>query len=372
MTLDRGRLQRRGLALAIGLAISLIAGAVMAASTRPFDIDFYVFYESALAWRSGTDLYVTAQEFPNLNPPHFIISFAPFTFTTPETAVRVWTALNVLAGAAAVLLLWRELALPRSFTAIGLAIAAAGLTTGLQFGLEEGQPTGLLAWLFTAAWAAARGDRQIRAGVLLGLLISVKPFFAIMLLVPLLKKHWTLLIAAGLAGASMLVAGVVLAGVHSYLRWLEVGREVSWFVHPLNASITGPISRAGLTWHVWAALSVAIAGATILAARRSEDRDLAWAAAGMASLLISPLGWLYYFPLLAGPMTALAVNRPLVLAAGVGVVWPVPMVLAGVPISPWTTVVVYSVPTWSLLGTWMLALSLRFHPRQAVSRSFPR
>jgi len=42
------------------------------------------------------------------------------------------------------------------------------------------------------------------------------------------------------------------------------------------------------------------------------------------------------------------------------------MVLAGVPISPWTAVIVYSVPTWSLLGTWMLILGLRFHPRQAI------
>ena len=56
---------------------------------------------------------------------------------TPHIAVRVWTACNMLAGAAAVVSLWRELALPRSFASVGLAIAAAGLTTGLQFGLEE-------------------------------------------------------------------------------------------------------------------------------------------------------------------------------------------------------------------------------------------
>ena len=47
------------------------------------------------------------------------------------------------------------------------------------------------------------------------------------------------------------------------------------------------------------------------------------------------------------------------------------MVLAGVPISPWTTVLVYSVPTWSLLGTWMLTLSLKFHPRPAVGSADP-
>ena len=73
MSIDRSRLHRRGIALAIGVAITLIAGAAMAAARHPFDIDFYVFYESALAWRSGTDLYVTAREFPNLNPPHFVI-----------------------------------------------------------------------------------------------------------------------------------------------------------------------------------------------------------------------------------------------------------------------------------------------------------
>jgi len=53
MSIDRSRLHRRGIALAIGVAITLIAGAAMAAARHPFDIDFYVFYESALAWRSA-------------------------------------------------------------------------------------------------------------------------------------------------------------------------------------------------------------------------------------------------------------------------------------------------------------------------------
>ena len=104
------------------------------------------------------------QEFQNLNAPHFVVAFAPFTLAAPALSVVIWTLFNGAAVLLTALLIWRELALPRSFTSFGLAIACAGLTTGLQFGLEEGQPTGFLMLLFTAAWIAARRGRPAPAG----------------------------------------------------------------------------------------------------------------------------------------------------------------------------------------------------------------
>jgi alpha-1,2-mannosyltransferase len=363
MRFDRARLQRCLIALAVGLAAALLTGGMRSAFGRLFDTDFYVFYESALAWRNGSaDLYTTTHDFPNLNPPHFVVAFAPLTLVQPRVALIIWFALNIGAAVCATVLIWRELALPRSFSAIGLAIAFAGLTTGLQFGLEEAQPTGVFALLLTGAWYAARRRHEKLAGVLLGLLVSVKPFFVCVLLVQTLKRQWIVLVWAAMAGVSALIAGLALAGVHSYVRWVEVGRQVSWFIYPLNASIMGVVARAGLAWSAWFAASAIVVVVTVLAVRQSDRADAAWLVSGLASVLISPLGWLYYLPLLAGPLTAVARQRPAILAAGVGFLWPLPLLMMLIPVNTWTVVIVFSIPAWSLLGIWACAVRQSLAP----------
>lgn len=352
MPLNRRLIQRCVLAILAGLAVALLIGPTVSAAVRPLNTDFYVFYESARNWRAGSDLYSTALKSPNLNPPHFVVAFGPFTLMQPRVAVLVWLTLNVVAAIHAVILIWRELALPRSFNAIMMAIVAAGITTGMQFGFEEGQPTGIFAWLSTSAWLAVRRKDQGRAGLLLGLLISVKPFFAILLLAPLVKRQWRVVIWSAFAGAGMLLFGVALAGVASYARWIEVGTHVSWFVHPLNGSIMGPIARLGLSWPVWVALSVPIVVATVVAIHKSEGPDAGWLVAGLASLLLGPLGWLYYLPLLAGPLTAAARRRPAMLSWGVGFLWPMPLLIAAAPITRLNALLIFSIPAWSMLALW--------------------
>jgi hypothetical protein len=358
MVRNRSTVVRSIVALGVGVSVALLARVAVSAYGRVFDTDFYVFYESAVSWRAGADLYETTEAFPNLNPPHFVVAFVPFTIIGPHAALMVWQFVNIMAGAAVVALIWRELTLPRTFTAIGTAVAAAGLTTGVQFGLEEAQPTGVFALLFTCAWLAARRSDERRAGVLLGLLVSVKPFFGCVLLVPLLRGRWRT-IAWSVAGVAIpLAAGAVLSGVDSYVRWLEVGRTVTWFAEPLNASIMGIAARAGLTWRVWLAAAVLVLIATAAAIRQSDHQDTGWLAAGLASILISPLGWLYYLPLLAGPLTAVARHRPAILSPGLAFVWPIPLVIATAQVTAWTAVTIFSMPAWGLLGVWAGAIFL--------------
>lgn len=349
-------IQRRALAPAIGVGLTVLVSAIRAACQRPLDIDFSVFYESAAAWRSGHDLYATVQAFPNLNPPHFVVAFAPFTLLRPSIAIVAWTAFNVAAGIVTAVLIWRELGLPRSFVAVGTGIATAGLTTGLQFGLEEGQPTGLFALLFTLAWIAARRGKELPAGFAAGLLLAVKPFFVFVLVPHLVRRQWRALVASAAAIFGSLTIGIVLAGFDSYVRWIEVGRQVNWFVHPLNASISGLVARIGLPWHVWAVLSVGLALWTLVVLYRTEGLDVSWLVAGLASILISPLGWAYYVPLLAGPLTAVAIARPVILTGGVGFIWPLPMLLPLAPNTAIAWLVVYSIQTWSLVATWFLSV----------------
>src|SRR4029453_11145045 len=112
--LDRSRIRFWAFGAAAGLGVGLIVSALRNAWTRIWEIDFRVFYESGMAWRAGGDLYATARAYPNLNPPQFIVAFAPLTWFPPDVAVTVWLAINVAAAIGAAGIIWRELGLPPS------------------------------------------------------------------------------------------------------------------------------------------------------------------------------------------------------------------------------------------------------------------
>jgi len=368
---NRARCIRLGASVAAAIALGLIATAVKSAWSGVSDIDFHVFYQSALAWRGGHDLYPTIPgALPNLNPPQFIIAFTPLTWVDEQTAIGLWLALNLASLLVAVFIIWRELRLPWSFTTLMVAIAAAGLNIGLVFGVEEGHPIGIFTLCLTSAWAADRQTRWKTAAILVGVLASVKPFFACLLLMSLCRAQWRRIFWALGTAVTCLSAGLALGGTTGFLRWLETGRHVSWFHHPLNASIAGLAARAGAGWELWALVALAVVFVTALAIRHSKDLDAAWLACGLASLLASPLGWAYYLPLVAGPFAAIALRWPATVIATLGFVWPVPFVIALAPTVYWARVTVISLTTWSLLAVWFTAIAIQTQGRDVVCRGF--
>jgi hypothetical protein len=354
--LDRSKVRFWAVGAAAGLGLGLLVSALRNAWTRIWEIDFRVFYESGLAWRTGGDLYATARAFPNLNPPQFIVAFAPLTWLPPDVAVKVWLAINVAAAIGAAVIIWRELDLPRSHTAFMAAIAITGVSTCIEFGIEEGQPLGIFAWLCTVAWSAQRRNDWKLAGCLLGLLVSLKPFMACFLVIALLRRQWMTIVCSMVAAFASVAAGIAVAGLYSFERWIEIGRRVSWFKHPLNASVAGLLARADIGWQLWLPLSLLLVVATVVVIRKVEDVDVEWLACGVLSILVNPLGWVYYLPLLAGSLTAVALRAPSVLLPWLSFVWPVPLLMGQAAFTPWTAVTVYSLHSWGLIGVWCVLM----------------
>jgi glycosyl transferase family 87 len=354
--LDRSKIRFWAFGAAAGLGLGLIVNALRNAWTRIWEIDFRVFYESGMAWRTGGDLYATARAFPNLNPPQFIVAFAPLTWFPPDVAVKVWLAINVAAAIGAAVIIWRELDLPRSNMAFMAAIAITGVSTCIEFGFEEGQPLGIFALLCTVAWSAQRRDDWKLAGCLLGVLVSLKPFMGCFLLVALFRRQWTTIVWSIVAALMSVAAGVAVAGVHSFSRWIEIGRRVSWFKHPLNASIAGLLARADIGWHLWLPLALFFVAATIVVIRKVDNVDTEWLACGVLSILVNPLGWVYYLPLLAGSLTAVALRAPSVLVPWLAFVWPVPLLMGQAAFTPWTAVTIYSLHSWGLIAVWCVLM----------------
>jgi CHASE2 domain-containing sensor protein len=94
-----------------------------------------------------------------------------------------------------------------------------------------------------------------------------------------------------------------------YRWWFQVLGNVGVEANVLNASITGALTRnppaSALSWP-WVAVFGAVAAATVLVMFFSKDDDRRWAVALAGGLLLSPLGWVYYLPLVAAPVVALA------------------------------------------------------------------
>jgi len=195
----------------------------------------------------------------------------------------------------------------------------------------------VLMLLLTAAWIADRRDRPLRAGVLLGIAIGVKPFLAVFIVYALWRRSRTF--AGGLvAGVSTTVAlGWLATGVAGFRSWLGAIEQITWSAHVANASLfalfTRTLSRTPDVLHAtplalrpdliqplwWAAVALV----TIVAAItlwRTRDRDTAWATLLIASLLLSPLGWVYYATMFVGPLLAVAMTATrraqIALAAG--------------------------------------------------------
>jgi Glycosyltransferase family 87 len=214
--------------------------------------------------------------------------------------------------------------------------------------------------LITTAWSLSRRGSWKACGVILGLVISIKPFFGCFLLIPLLRRQFAALACAAVVAGAAIGTGVAFAGPLSLQRWIETGRLVTWFQHPANASLLGLMARAGMTsWPVWLLLSVAGVILSVALVRRSRTLDVEWATFGLLSILVSPLGWVYYMPVVAGPVVAVALARPAIMYALVGFVWPIPLVAVIMPATRWSFLSVGSLQTWSLIALWAALVAMR-------------
>lgn len=340
--------------------------------------DFGKFYYAAQEWRSGGSLYganpATAipfgggrvEEFLNLNPPHFHFLVLPLSHLAIERAYAFWAALNVAAALASL----RAIATvvnPRPSAAswaVGLALAAAS-APALAWA-ATGQVTGLLMACTTAFWLAVRRGRWVRAGFVIGLACSIKIFLAPLMLYLALKRQWAAASVAVAAAVLPFVLGLVAFGVEAHEEWIAAIRGIRWTGAVMNASLQGLLGR---TWSVDAIVTAplvdgvsAVVALCLLAvaswsALRAADRDAATLVLLVTALLASPLGWVYYVPITAGPLVLLLVSRrlsPWVYVSLAGLM--VPFTLLYPYSSRAFALTLGSTYSWSLLVIWIAAL----------------
>jgi len=194
-------------------------------------------------------------------------------------------------------------------------------------------------------WLSARKEKYQLAGIILGIALSVKIFLGLFLIFFAVQRRWKVLFWAITIFIFCNVISLIVFGLSAYKQYMEIVAASHLYINASwNASFSAfftrifggaeniplielPVVAYGLAYGLSFLL---IAGLLWTAWPRPRDLsrlirfDIGYALTIAAMLLISPFGWIYYFPPLI--ITSLVIwNASSVLKAG----WIYKFLLAG-------------------------------------------
>ena len=261
---------------------------------------------------------------PNLNPPFQTLLFLPFGLLESGISYVVFSIASILFGFASVRLIYNEmrpLMDERFHYLILLIILLFYYPTWATVLL--GQISLYLLWFLVFAWVLSRAGKDSLAGILLGVALSIKIFTGVFLIFFIVRRRWNLV--AWYIGTFLLcnLIAVLVFGLDTHLEYLRVLQEIYWYSSNWNASFMGFFSRIfggsenlplfnypQLTNFLVYTLSLICLLLLVWFSwpKRNEQifkYDLAFSMALVVMLLVSPLGWMYYFPLLIIPFSVI-------------------------------------------------------------------
>lgn len=302
---------------------------------------------------------------PNLNPPISALLFQLFDLADPETSFRVWWWISIAFHAATVaLLLFRFGPGQPSALVVVIALWAFALA-GFWDTLFLGQIYLPLVFAAVAAWLLLERGHGLWAGILIGVLVALKPNFLVWPALLFLAGYRVPALAAVATAAAISFVPLAVFGPEVYRQWLELvasDRERAFFL--TNASFSGLAARAGVP-ALGLVLSLALlAGLAAWAFWRRPGVMRASALALLAAVLASPLGWIHYTLFLL-PVILAHWRRPAMQVVALLLIVPVPTIIDQFAKPAWIQLTLGSVYAWALVLCLATLLALEW--RDATS-----
>ena len=320
--------------------------------------DFGAFVASGRAAAEGLDPYgiypltphVVLPGFeswnPNLNPPISALLFQLFDLAEPQASLRVWLWISVACYLATVVLLVRRYG--QGIEGLLIAVWAFGLA-GFWDTLFLGQIYLPLLLMAVGAWLLLERQELLWSGILIGLVVAMKPNFLVWPVLLFLSGHRRpALVSLAVAAAVSLIPAVVL-GPGVYRQWLSLvasDGERAFFL--TNASLSGLAARAGIPAAGTALGAALLLGLAAWSFRRRPAVMAASSAALVASVLASPLGWIHYTLFLLPVLLHHWDRRAMWVVGGLLVV-PVPFVIDQFAAGSGAQLTIGSVYGWAVL-----------------------
>lgn len=282
---------------------------------------------------------------PNLNPPISLPVFQLFDTVEPRTGFRGWWLISLGCYLLAVALLARTHGRPRRWFLAAWAIALAGFWDTLALG-QIYLPLVLAAVI---AWRLLEADRRVAAGVLIGVVVAVKPNFAVWPVLLLLSGHLAVAAAAGVTVLVLSAVPLVLYGPLVYRQWIDLlVSDTGRGAFLTNASFPGLTQRMDLEL---AGAIISIAWLLMLAAwalwKRPGRMDASTLGI-LGGIIASPIAWVHYTLFLLPVFFSRRWNLALAAAAALLAV-PVPWVLSTLGAPAWQQLTIGSVYNWAML-----------------------
>jgi hypothetical protein len=280
---------------------------------------------------------------PNLNPPVSLPAFAILSLIEPAHGFEIWWSVSVGCYVAAVLLLVRGKR--EAWLAALWAFALAGFWDTLSLG----QIYLPLVFVAASAWVAMEQRHLCRAGVLLGIIVAVKPNFAVWPLLLLIAGHRRVALWAIGSAAVLSLLPALWLGAGPYWQWLElIASDRGRAAFLTNASLPGLAARAGLPFIGIPLGALSLLMLMYLSATRRPTLARASALGILGGIVASPLAWVHYTLFLLPVFCRVTWSRPLTVAALLLVI-PVQTVLRFLDAPVWQQITIGSIYTWAVL-----------------------
>ena len=310
---------------------------VVANSENRYNSDFLKFYLSARFLLAGENIYspLTLETIPedvrieaelfnqpihaNLNPPLLSLVMLPLGKLNYPNAYIAWWVISLALGLISVYWIFNEYHEDlNNLHVFDLSIIfLLFYPTILTF--LSGQVSTLLLFLIVVAWVAGRKGNDSLPGIVLGFALSLKIFTGLFIPLFMIQRRWRLL--GWYLGTFIVVNlfSLLVVGIDDHIEYLKSISSVTWYSATWNTSIMGFLTRIfggseslplinspiiGII--LYFTLSLIILITLLWLAYKSKTGellafDLLFSLTIVCMLLISPLGWIYYYVLLIIP-----------------------------------------------------------------------
>jgi arabinofuranan 3-O-arabinosyltransferase len=267
--------------------------------------DFRPVYNAALAFWNGRDVYTAdfnSVDPHYLYPPSGSLLMAPLAILDPERSRWLFIGVNAVAILVALYLLLRLFDLTISSIAAPILVLGAFMSETVTNTLVFTNINGLVLLGEVAFLLLLMRKKDLWAGAAIGLTIAVKPTLAPLLLLPLVRGQWKVLVTAlGIPFILTVVAWPLASDPMDFVR-----RTVPYLLESrdyFNSSIVGNGAYFGLPEWLILLLRVVLAAMVVVSLwllyryYRNDELFFLTTATGVimtASFLLPSLGQMYY------------------------------------------------------------------------------
>lgn len=296
-----------------------------------FKLDFSTFYSSILALMHGDNPYASlvADFLPiprtlsnNLCPPFFLILTYPFGLLSYHTALILWYLISFFSGLIGAGITFALAYSKDSIRKHGLSLVLLYMMLfSTIMNLAIGQIGSILFLFIMLGYYCYLKDHDYLAGTLWAIIISIKFFPGLLFFFVLSERRFKLLFTMLLVCFCCWAIPLVLYGPQLYQQYYALMSTISWYADSWNASLYGFLFRLfTFSYNVPHDLRITISliylfvftialglyyhflrAATTDSTNRSVNH-YRFCLTLVFMLLLSPLGWIYYFSLLILPL----------------------------------------------------------------------